>query len=183
MRKTGAEILWECLEREGVEVVFGLPGGAIMPVYDAMLEYPVHHVLVRHEQGASHMADGYARYSGKPGIVFVTRTAGSANTIVGTITAYSSDSPIIIIAGDVPTENFGKGDYQEFDLVNMFKPITKYSIRIETASNIPYFMQKALRISLSGRQGPVFLSIPGNFMTKNIELSTNSRKRICFCLA
>lgn len=176
---TGAEAIIKQIKDVGTEYVFGIAGASLIPLIKIIEETPkIQYISTRHEQIAIHMADGYARYSGKPGVVFVTRSAGSANTIVGAITAYSSDSPVLIIAGDVPTENFGKGDYQEFDIVNMFKPITKYSNRIEAASNISYFMQKALRISLSGRQGPVFLSIPGNFMKEKIQARKYSINKI-----
>ena len=113
MKKTGAEILWECLVREGVDVVFGLPGGAIMPVYDAMLNYPVHHVLVRHEQGAAHMADGYARASGKVGVAMATSGPGATNLVTGIVTAMMDSIPIVCITGQVHSHLIG-GDAFEF---------------------------------------------------------------------
>ena len=108
MKKTGAEILWECLVREGVEVVFGLPGGAIMPVYDAMLYYPIHHVLVRHEQGAVHAADGYARASGKVGVCLVTSGPGATNTVSGIASAYMDSVPMVVLTGQVNTNLIGR---------------------------------------------------------------------------
>src|SRR5687767_3995196 len=107
MKKTGAEILWECLTREGVEVVFGYPGGANMPIYDAMLSYPVHHVLVRHEQGAAHMADGYARASGKVGVAMATSGPGATNMVTGIATAMMDSSPIVCITGQVGSKLVG----------------------------------------------------------------------------
>src|SRR4030067_2505185 len=107
MKKTGAEILWECLLREGVEVVFGYPGGANMPIYDAMLRYPVHHVLVRHEQGAAHMADGYARASGKVGVAMATSGPGATNLVTGIATAMMDLSPVVFITGQVAAPLIG----------------------------------------------------------------------------
>ena len=107
MKKTGAEILWECLIREGVEVAFGYPGGAIMPVHDAMLKYPVHHVLTRHEQGAAHAADGYARASGKVGVALATSGPGATNLVTGIATAMMDSSPIVCITGQVASHLIG----------------------------------------------------------------------------
>ena len=114
MKKSGAEILWECVTREGVEVVFGYPGGANMPIYDAMLSYPVHHVLVRHEQGASHMADGYARASGKVGVAMATSGPGATNLVTGIVTAMMDSVPMVCITGQVASHLIG-GDARSAD--------------------------------------------------------------------
>ena len=113
MELSGAEILWECLMREGVEVVFGIPGGANMPIYDAMLKYPVHHVLVRHEQGAAHMADGYARASGKVGVAMATSGPGATNLVTGIATAMMDSSPVVFITGQVHAHLIGGDAFQE----------------------------------------------------------------------
>ncbi|MEZ4643279.1 MAG: thiamine pyrophosphate-binding protein [Chloroflexota bacterium] len=124
MLKSGAEILWECLVREGVEVVFGYPGGAIMPAYDAMLNYPVHHVLVRHEQGAAHMADGYARATGKVGVAIATSGPGATNLVTGIATAMMDSSPIVCITGQVAITAIGGDAFQETDVTGITLPIT-----------------------------------------------------------
>jgi acetolactate synthase-1/2/3 large subunit len=113
MQKSGADIMWECLVREGVEVIFGLPGGAIMPAYDVMLNYPIHHVLVRHEQGASHMADGYARASGKVGVALATSGPGATNLVTGIATAIMDSSPVVFITGQVHAHLIGGDAFQE----------------------------------------------------------------------
>src|SRR4030066_967866 len=115
MKKSGAEILWECLTREGVEVVFGYPGGANMPIYDAMLSYPVHHVLVRHEQGAAHMADGYARASGKVGVAIATSGPGATNLVTGIHIASMDSSPVVFITAQAASNLLGSHPFQEVD--------------------------------------------------------------------
>ena len=119
MKKTGAEIVWECLTREGVEVVFGYPGGANMPIYDAMLSYPVHHVLVRHEQGAAHMADGYARASGKVGVAMATSGPGATNLVTGIATAMMDSVPVVFITGQVAAHLIGGDAFQELDVTGI----------------------------------------------------------------
>src|SRR5215213_11749803 len=119
MKKKGAEIVWECLVREGVEVVFGYPGGANMPIYDAMLSYPVHHVLVRHEQGAAHMADGYARASGKVGVAMATSGPGATNLVTGICTAMMDSVPMVCITGQVPSKLIGYDAFQETDITGI----------------------------------------------------------------
>src|SRR5215212_6217007 len=119
MKKSGAEILWECLVREGVEVVFGYPGGANMPIYDAMLDYPIHHVLVRHEQGATHMADGYARASGKVGVAIATSGPGATNMVTGIATAMLDSVPIVCITGQVGSRLIGSDAFQETDVTGV----------------------------------------------------------------
>ena len=125
MQKTGAEILWECLEQEGVDRVFGYPGGAILPAYDAMTRYPsIHHVLSRHEQGATHMADGYARATGQVGVVLATSGPGATNLVTGLGTALMDSSPIVCITGQVPTTALGGDAFQETDIVGISALLT-----------------------------------------------------------
>ncbi len=169
MKLTGAEILWECLVREGVEVVFGLPGGAIMPVYDAMLKYPVHHVLVRHEQGAAHMADGYARASGKVGVAMATSGPGATNLVTGIATAMMDSSPIVCITGQVAAHLIGGDAFQEVDVTGITLPITKHNYLITRAEQIAPAIKEAFYIARSGRPGPVLLDICKNAQVERVE--------------
>lgn len=162
MEKTGAEILWECLVREGVEVVFGYPGGAIMPVYDAMLDYPVHHVLVRHEQGASHMADGYARASGKVGVAIATSGPGATNLVTGIATAMMDSVPMVCITGQVPISAIGGDAFQECDVTGITLPITKHNYLITCADEVAQTVREAFYIARSGRPGPVLIDFAKN---------------------
>ncbi len=159
MKKTGAEILWECLVREGVDVVFGLPGGAIMPVYDAMLNYPVHHVLVRHEQGAAHMADGYARASGKVGVAMATSGPGATNLVTGIVTAMMDSIPIVCITGQVHSHLIGGDAFQETDVTGITLPVTKHNYLVTSADQIARVVREAFYIARSGRPGPVLIDI------------------------
>ena len=128
MMLTGSEILMECLLREGVDVMFGYPGGAILPTYDAMTKYPqIHHVLVRHEQGASHMADGYARATGKVGVAIATSGPGATNLVTGMATAMMDSSPIVCITGQVPRAAIGSDAFQETDVTGRLTPVTSVS--------------------------------------------------------
>jgi acetolactate synthase-1/2/3 large subunit len=168
-KKTGAEILWECLVREGVEVVFGLPGGAIMPVYDAMLYYPVHHVLVRHEQGAAHMADGYARASGKVGVAMSTSGPGATNLVTGIATAMMDSSPIVCITGQVHAHLIGGDAFQETDVTGITLPITKHNYLVTSADEIAEVVREAFYIARSGRPGPVLIDICKNAQVEEVE--------------
>ena len=159
MKKTGAEIVWECLTREGVDVVFGYPGGANMPIYDAMLSYPVHHVLVRHEQGAAHMADGYARASGKVGVAMATSGPGATNLVTGIATAMMDSSPIVCITGQVAASLIGGDAFQETDVTGITLPITKHNYLVTRADEIAEVIAEAFYIARSGRPGPVLIDI------------------------
>jgi acetolactate synthase-1/2/3 large subunit len=168
-KKSGAEILWECLVREGVEVVFGLPGGAIMPVYDVMLNYPVHHVLVRHEQGAAHMADGYARASGKVGVAMATSGPGATNLVTGISTAIMDSSPIVCITGQVHAHLIGGDAFQETDVTGITLPITKHNYLITRADEVAQVVREAFYIARSGRPGPVLIDICKNAQIEETE--------------
>ncbi|MCJ7818797.1 MAG: thiamine pyrophosphate-binding protein, partial [Syntrophales bacterium] len=159
MKKTGAEILWECLVREGVEVAFGYPGGAIMPVHDAMLKYPVHHVLTRHEQGAAHAADGYARASGKVGLALATSGPGATNLVTGIATAMMDSSPIVCITGQVSSNLIGGDAFQEVDVTGITLPITKHNYLVTHVDEIARVVREAFHIARSGRPGPVLIDI------------------------
>ena len=162
MLKAGAEILWECMLREGVQVVFGYPGGANMPIYDAMLSYPVHHVLVRHEQGAAHMADGYARASGKVGVAMATSGPGATNLVTGIATAMMDSSPIVCITGQVHAHLIGGDAFQETDVTGITLPITKHNYLVTRADEIAEVVREAFYIARSGRPGPVLIDICKN---------------------
>ena len=169
MKKTGAEILWECLVREGVEVVFGYPGGANMPIYDAMLNYPVHHVLVRHEQGAAHMADGYARASGKVGVAMATSGPGATNLVTGIATAMMDSSPVVFITGQVAAHLIGGDAFQEVDVTGITLPITKHNYIVTRADEIAEVVREAFYIAQSGRPGPVLIDICKNAQIEQCE--------------
>ncbi len=157
--KTGAEILWESLVREGVEVVFGYPGGATLPAYDAMLKYPVRHVLVRHEQGAAHAADGYARASGRVGVAMATSGPGATNLVTGIATAMMDSSPIVCITGQVNSPFIGSDAFQETDVTGVTLPVTKHNYLVTSADEIAQTIKEAFYIARSGRPGPVLIDI------------------------
>src|SRR5689334_11780796 len=157
---TGAQIMWDCLVRQGVEAVFGYPGGAILPAYDAMLDYPIRHILVRHEQGATHMADGYARATGKVGVAIATSGPGATNLVTGIATAMMDSSPIVCITGQVPRGAIGSDAFQETDVTGVTLPITKHNYLVMDIHELPYIMREAFYIARTGRPGPVLIDIP-----------------------
>jgi acetolactate synthase-1/2/3 large subunit len=159
MQRTGAQIIWECLVHEGVRTVFGYPGGAILPAYDAMLDYPVRHVLVRHEQGATHMADGYARASGEVGVVIATSGPGATNLVTGIATAQMDSSPMVCITGQVPSKLIGYDAFQETDISGITLPITKHSYLVTRVEEIMPVIKEAFHLAKSGRPGPVLVDI------------------------
>jgi acetolactate synthase-1/2/3 large subunit len=159
MKRTGAQILWECLVREGVTTVFGYPGGAILPAYDAMLDYPIRHVLVRHEQGATHMADGYARASGKVGVAIATSGPGATNMVTGIATAMMDSSPIVCITGQVGSKLIGSDGFQETDITGVTLPVTKHNYLVTRAQDVAPAVREAFHIAASGRPGPVLIDI------------------------
>ena len=159
MKRTGAQMVWEVLTRERVEVVFGYPGGAIMPVYDAMLGYGVHHVLVRHEQGAAHMADGYARASGRVGVALATSGPGATNLTTGIATAMLDSSPMVCITGQVPSKLLGSDAFQETDITGVTLPITKHNFLVTRVEEIAPVLHQAFAIARGGRPGPVLVDI------------------------
>jgi acetolactate synthase-1/2/3 large subunit len=157
--RTGAEILWETLAREGVEVVFGYPGGAIMPAYDAMLKSSVRHVLVRHEQGAAHMADGYARASGRVGVCVATSGPGATNLVTGIATAMLDSIPMVCVTGQVASPFIGSDAFQETDITGVTLPITKHNYLVTRAEDIAPMLRQAFYVARSGRPGPVLVDI------------------------
>jgi len=157
--KTGAEILWKCLEREGVTHVFGYPGGAILPAYDALRHSSIHHILVRHEQGATHMADGYARASGGVGVAIATSGPGATNMVTGIATAMMDSSPIVCITGQVGSKLIGSDAFQETDITGITLPITKHNYLVTHAEELTRTIREAFYIAKSGRPGPVLIDI------------------------
>ena len=159
MERTGAQIIWECLLREGVETVFGYPGGAILPTYDAMTEYPIRHVLVRHEQSAVHMADGFARASGRTGVVVATSGPGATNLVTGLATAMLDSIPLVAITGQVGSGLLGTDAFQEVDITGITLPITKHNYLVTRAEDIAPAIREAFAVATSGRPGPVLVDI------------------------
>jgi acetolactate synthase I/II/III large subunit len=159
MTKTGAEIVWECLLREGVRTVFGYPGGAILPTYDALTRYDIHHVLVRHEQGATHMADGYARAGGGVGVAIATSGPGATNMVTGIATAMLDSSPIVCITGQVGSKLIGSDAFQETDITGVTLPVTKHNYLVTRPQDVARTVREAFYIAKSGRPGPVLIDI------------------------
>ena len=168
---TGAEIIWECVLREKTDVVFGYPGGAILPAYDALTKYKdkIHHVLVRHEQGATHMADGYARASGKVGVAMATSGPGATNMVTGLATAKLDSIPIVCITGQVPRPAIGTDAFQEVDIYGTVFPVTKYSYLIMDINDLASTIKEAFVVARSGRPGPVLIDIPKDIQNMKIE--------------
>src|SRR6516225_9554374 len=156
---TGAEIVWATLEGEGVREVFGYPGGAILPIYDALRKFPIRHVLVRHEQGAAHMADGYARASGRVGVCMATSGPGATNLVTGIATAMLDSVPVVCITGQVSSKVLGSDAFQEIDITGITMPITKHNVVVSRAEDIPRTIREAFVIAKSGRPGPVLVDI------------------------
>ena len=167
----GAKALIQALEKEGVEIVFGLPGGANLPIYDALVDSNLRHVLVRHEQSASHMADGYARIKRKAGVCFATSGPGATNIITGIATAYADSSPMIAVTGQVPLAMIGKDAFQETDIIGVANPCTKYAFQPRMAHEIPETVKKAFYIAESGRPGPVLIDIPKDIQQSNADMN------------
>ena len=169
MKLTGAQILWECLVREGVTDIFGYPGGAILPAYDAMLDYPIRHVLVRHEQGATHMADGYARASGGVGVAIATSGPGATNMVTAIATAMLDSSPIVCITGQVGSRLIGSDAFQEIDITGITLPITKHNYLVTRAEDVARSVREAFMIAKSGRPGPVLIDITKDAQQSSCE--------------
>ncbi len=167
---SGAQIVCHLLEEQGVEVVFGYPGGAIMPFYHALPEYPgLRHILVRHEQAAAHAADGYARASGKPGVCVATSGPGATNLITGIATAQMDSSPLVAITGQVPRNMIGRDAFQETDVIGITLPITKHSVVVGDISELGTKVREAFAIATEGRPGPVLIDIPKDVQNQKME--------------
>ena len=170
MECTGAQILLESMKREGVDVLFGYPGGAVIDIYDELPRHPeLRHVLVRHEQGAVHAADGYARASGKTGVCLVTSGPGATNTVTGIATAYSDSIPLVVFTGQVPTQLIGNDAFQEVDIVGITRPCTKHNFLVKDISKLALTIRQAFYLARSGRPGPVLVDLPKDVMQKRAE--------------
>jgi acetolactate synthase I/II/III large subunit len=158
---TGSQILCEALVREGVELIYGYPGGAIMPFYDALTSYPsLHHVLVRHEQAAAHAADGYARATGKVGVCVATSGPGATNLVTGLATAFMDSTPIVAITGQVARHFIGRDAFQETDILGVTQPVTKHNFQVRSTDELAAVLHEAFRVARSGRPGPVLVDVP-----------------------
>src|SRR5438552_6447249 len=168
MKMSGAQIMLECLRQEGVRHIFGYPGGAVLPIYDALYGYrDIEHILVRHEQGAAHMADGYARATGEVGVCLATSGPGATNLVTGIATAYMDSIPMVAITGQVRTTAIGKDAFQEADITGITMPITKHNFLVKESADLPRTLAEAFHIARSGRPGPVLVDIPLD-VAKNI---------------
>ena len=157
---TGAQILIESLKREGVESVFGLPGGAILPTFDALYDSGLKLILVRHEQGASHMADGFGRATGRPGVCIVTSGPAATNTVTGLATAYMDSAPMVCITGQVATHAIGSDAFQEADIIGITRPVTKHNFLVKDVRQLARTVKEAFYIAQTGRPGPVLIDFP-----------------------
>ncbi|NJC86966.1 MAG: biosynthetic-type acetolactate synthase large subunit [Desulfuromonas sp.] len=167
MKLTGSKILLECLQREGVDQVFGYPGGTVINIYDDLMDSPVKHILTRHEQAAVHAADGYARATGKVGVAIATSGPGATNTITGIATAYMDSIPMVVITGQVPTPLIGNDAFQEADIIGITRPITKHNFLVRDVKDLATIIKKAFYIARTGRPGPVLVDLP-----KDVQVAT-----------
>ncbi len=165
---TGANIFIESLLKEGVDTIFGFPGGVVLPIYDALYDSKLKHILVRHEQGAVHMADGYARASGKPGVVLVTSGPGATNTVTGLATAYMDSIPVVCFTGQVPTSLIGNDAFQEADIVGITRPCTKHNFLVYDIKDLTRIIKEAFHIATTGRPGPVLIDLPKDVLTASM---------------
>jgi len=172
VKLSGAEIVVRCLKDEGVEFIFGYPGGSVLHIYDALFRQDdVRHILVRHEQGATHAADGYARATGKPGVVLVTSGPGATNAVTGIATAYMDSIPLVVITGQVPTPVIGSDAFQECDTIGITRPCVKHNFLVSDLSKLAETIKKAFYIATTGRPGPVVVDIPKDITDPNIKIA------------
>ena len=169
MRLTGAQIVWESLVREGIDTAFGISGGAVIHLYHALPDYPIHHVLMRHEQGAAHAADGYARAAGKVGVCVATSGPGATNLVTGLATAYMDSSPVVAITGQVTTPYIGTDAFQEVDITGITLPITKHNYLVTDVHELPRVIKEAFHIARTGRPGPVLIDIAKDVQAAELE--------------
>jgi acetolactate synthase-1/2/3 large subunit len=165
-KTTGAKALVKALEAQGVEVIFGYPGGATLPIYDELARSSIRHFLARHEQGAAHMADGYARATGRPGVCMATSGPGATNLVTGLANAYMDSAPVVAITGQVPRSMIGNDAFQEVDITGITIPITKHNYLLQAAHEIPHTVEEAFYLATTGRKGPVLLDIPRDVQTE-----------------
>ena len=182
MQLTGAEIIVECLKEQGVDTVFGYPGGAILNVYDALYEYKdqITHVLTSHEQGASHAADGYARSTGKVGVCFATSGPGATNLVTGIATAYMDSVPVVAITCNVTVPLLGKDSFQEIDIAGITMPITKHNFIVKDVTKLADTIRRAFKIAQTGRPGPVLVDIPKDITAAKTEYTSVKPKPVSY---
>ena len=180
----GATALMKALEKEGVKEVFGLPGGANLPMYDELYKSNIRHILVRHEQSAAHMADGFGRVSRKPGVCFATSGPGATNLLTGIATAQADSAPMVAVTGQVPVAMIGRDAFQESDIIGMANPAVKYSYQPRTPEEIPQIVKQGFYIAETGRPGPVLLDIPKDVQQNeaNLFISILSSGLVIFIL-
>ena len=169
MKLTGAQALIKSLEMQGVDVMFGLPGGAILPVYDPIIDSSIRHILVRHEQGAGHMAEGYAMVTGKPGVAMVTSGPGATNIVTPLANAYMDSTPLIVVSGQVATASIGTDAFQECDITGVTMGITKHNWLIKHVEDIPRVVAAAFHVATTGRPGPVLIDLPKDISNATME--------------
>lgn len=169
MKITGAQAIIKCLEEQGVDLIFGYPGGAVLPLYDALYNSSITHILTCHEQAATHAADGYARASGRVGVVFVTSGPGATNTVTGIANAYMDSVPLVVFTGQVALSLLGKDSFQEVDITGITMPITKHNYIVKDAQRLPDIIREAFNIARSGRPGPVLIDVPKDVQTALVE--------------
>ena len=169
MKLTGAQALIKSLEMEGTEVMFGLPGGAILPVYDPLIDSSIRHILVRHEQGAGHMAEGFAHATGRPGVAMVTSGPGATNIVTALSDAYMDSVPIVVITGQVPYAVIGSDAFQEADTVGITMPVTKHNWLVTDPQDIPRYVREAFHVATTGRPGPVLVDVPKDIANQMMD--------------
>ncbi len=169
MKLKGAQIFFECLKKEGVEVIFGFPGGVVLDIYHEMPKSGIRHILVRHEQGAAHMADGYARATGRVGVCLVTSGPGATNTVTGVATAYMDSIPMVIFTGQVPTALIGNDAFQEVDIVGITRPCTKHNYLVKDVNDLARVIKEAFYLARTGRPGPVLVDLPKDVIQAQAE--------------
>ncbi|MFW5874849.1 MAG: biosynthetic-type acetolactate synthase large subunit, partial [bacterium] len=179
MKLKGAHILLKMLKEEGVDTIFGYPGGSVIDIYDAMMEdEELNHILVRHEQGAIHAADGYARASGKVGVCLVTSGPGATNTVTGIASAYMDSIPVVVFTGQVPTQLIGNDAFQEVDIVGITRPCTKHSYLVKDAGSLARIIKEAFHIARSGRPGPVLVDLPKDVINAVTEFKMPGKVKL-----
>ncbi len=169
MRLKGAQIFFECLKKEGVEVVFGFPGGVLLDIYHEFRKHDIRHILVRHEQGAAHMADGYARATGRVGVCLVTSGPGATNAVTGIATAYMDSIPMVVFTGQVPTALIGNDAFQEVDIVGITRPCTKHNYLVKDVNDLARVIKEAFHLARTGRPGPILVDLPKDVMQAQTE--------------
>ncbi len=175
---SGAEIVFKCLEDQGVEFIFGYPGGAVLPIYDELKNHKsIKHILARHEQGAGHAAEGYARSSGKPGIVLVTSGPGATNVVTALTDAYMDSVPLVCISGQVPTHLIGTDAFQECDTTGITRPCTKHNWLVKDVKDLEKTIHKAFEVATTGRPGPVLVDIPKDIQFNKYKYSKLKKQK------